>query len=205
MLPGLSGNGSPGRVALTFDDGPDEQSTPRFLDLLAARDVQATFFLLGVMCERYPSMSRRIVDAGHEVAVHSWDHGNHLWRSPRRVARDLGRTADLIETQSGVRPAWFRPPYGAVTPWGQLAARELGLQTVLWTAWGQDWKRGATASSVLSELLSGKVDGGTVLLHDSDCASKPGSWRATLGALPRLLDWCDSQGLQVGAVGARRR
>ena len=203
FLPTLNGHGAPGHVALTFDDGPDEQSTPRFVRLLADLDVKATFFLLGEMCERYPSMARRIVDGGHEVAVHSWDHRNHLRHLPgRRTADQLARTTDLIQAQSGVRPVWFRPPYGALTTAGLVAARELGLQTVLWTAWGQDWQRGLTPRKVLDEVTGGVVDGGTVLLHDSDCVSEPGSWRATLGALPMLVDCCQERGLEIGPVGA---
>ncbi len=203
LLPTLNGQGRPGHVALTFDDGPDEQSTPRFVDLLARLDVKATFFLLGMMCERYPSMARRLVDEGHEIAVHSWDHRNHLRLPPGTRTRDqLARTADLIEAQTGVRPQWFRPPYGALTTADLVAARSLGLQTVLWTAWGQDWQRDCTPASVLTEVLTGTVDGGTVLLHDSDCTSEPGSWRATLGALPGLVDWCHTRGLDLGTVGA---
>ena len=203
FFPTLNGLGSAGHVALTFDDGPDEQSTPRFLTVLRDLDVRATFFLLGEMCERYPSMARQIVDGGHEVAVHSWDHRNHLrnWPGPR--TRDqLARTTEIIEAQSGVRPTWFRPPYGALTAADLVAARELGLQTVLWTAWGQDWQRDLTPRQVLDEVVSGTLDGGTVLLHDSDCTSEPGSWRATLGALPLLVDWCRERDLVVGTVGA---
>jgi peptidoglycan/xylan/chitin deacetylase (PgdA/CDA1 family) len=202
FAPGLNGRGRDGHVALTFDDGPDAQSTPRFLDALATLDVRATFFLLGEMCLRYPDVSRRIVDEGHEVAVHSWDHRNHLRNLPgRRTADQLARTADLIEVQTGVRPAYFRPPYGALTTADLVVARQLGLRTVLWTAWGQDWQRGLAPSDVVDEVLRGDLDGGTVLLHDSDCTSEPGSWRATLGALPTLVERFRGQGLEVGTVG----
>ncbi len=198
----LNGHGRPGHVALTFDDGPDEQSTPRFLEVLARHDVRATFFLLGEMCLRYPTMAQRLVDEGHELAVHSFDHRNHLRHLPGRETYDqLARTADLVEAQSGVRPRWFRPPYGALTTADLVAARQLDLQTVLWTAWGQDWQRTCTPRSVLDEVLRGALDGGTVLLHDSDCTSEPGSWRATLGALPALIARCRDRDLEVGTVG----
>jgi peptidoglycan/xylan/chitin deacetylase (PgdA/CDA1 family) len=203
FAPALNGRGRSGHVALTFDDGPDAQSTPRFLDRLAELDVRATFFLLGEMCLRYPDVARRIVAEGHEVAVHSWDHRNHLRNLPgRRTADQLARTADLIEAQTGVRPEYFRPPYGALTTADLVVARRLGLRTVLWTAWGQDWQRGLTPSDVVEEVLRGELDGGTVLLHDSDCTSEPGSWRATLGALPQLVGTLREQGLEVGTVGS---
>jgi peptidoglycan/xylan/chitin deacetylase (PgdA/CDA1 family) len=203
LTPGLNGQGRSGHVALTFDDGPDEQSTPLFLDVLRALDVRATFFLLGEMCQRYPDAAKRLVDEGHEVAVHSWDHRNHLRHLPgRRTADQLSRTADIVEQQTGVRPAYFRPPYGALTAADVVAARRLGLRTVLWTAWGQDWQRDLRPSDVVDEVLRGHLDGGTVLLHDSDCTSEPGSWRATLGALPPLVAALREQGLDVGTVGS---
>lgn len=198
----LNGHGRSGHVALTFDDGPDAQSTPRFLEVLARHDVRATFFLLGEMCLQHPGTARRLVDEGHEVAVHSFDHRNHLRHSPRATYEQLARTADVVENQTGVRPRWFRPPYGALTTADLVAARQLELQTVLWTAWGQDWQRTCTPASVVAEVERGTLDGGTVLLHDSDCTSEPGSWRATLGALPELLARCRAQGLEVGTVGA---
>ena len=202
LAPRINGRGRDGHVALTFDDGPDAQSTPWFLDSLRALDVRATFFLLGEMCERYPDVAKRIVDEGHEVAVHSWDHRNHLRHPPGIRTRDqLARTADIIETQTGVRPTYFRPPYGALTTADLLEARRLGLRTVLWTAWGQDWQRDLTPADVVGEVLRGDLDGGTVLLHDSDCTSEPGSWRATLGALPTLVDSFRERGLEVGTVG----
>jgi peptidoglycan/xylan/chitin deacetylase (PgdA/CDA1 family) len=202
LTPGLNGRGRAGHVALTFDDGPDAQSTPRFLDALKALDVKATFFLLGEMCERYPDVARRLVDEGHEVAVHSWDHRNHLRNLPGgRTSDQLSRTAEIIEAQTGVRPEYFRPPYGALTAADLVAAKGLGLRTVLWTAWGQDWQRDLTPGDVLGEVLRGDLDGGTVLLHDSDCTSEPGSWRATLGALPQLVGTLRARGLEVGTVG----
>lgn len=205
LWPKINGRGRPGSVALTFDDGPDIWSTPRFLDRLAALDVRATFFLLGEMALRAPGLAARTLDEGHEVAVHSWDHRNHLRHSPRATYEQLARTADLLEAQTGQRPRYWRPPYGALTTAGIAAARSLGLDTVLWTSWGRDWRREATAATVLADVTAGLVDGGTVLLHDSDCTSEPGSWRATYAALPELLAWCRERGLEVGPLADHGR
>lgn len=202
LTPRLSGKGRAGHLALTFDDGPDIWSTPRFLDRLAELDVRATFFCLGEMAQRHPGLAARALGEGHEIAVHSWDHRNHLRHLPGRQTTDqLARTTDLLEAQTGVRPRYWRPPYGALTTAGLAAAASLGLQTVLWTAWGRDWRREATAHTVLADARSGVLDGGTLLLHDSDCTSEPGSWRATLAALPALLEHCRTHGLEVGPVG----
>jgi peptidoglycan/xylan/chitin deacetylase (PgdA/CDA1 family) len=202
LWPALSGVGTPGHVALTFDDGPDAASTPAFLALLGRRQVRATFFVLGEMVHRFPDVLRQVHDAGHEVAVHGWDHRSHLLHRPGRATTEqLERTVELIERTVGARPTFFRPPYGLLTTAGLLAASSCGLRPVLWTAWGEDWTATATAESVLRSVTSGAVDGGTVLLHDSDCTSAPRSWHATHRALPTLLDWCADRELTVGTLG----
>ncbi len=201
LWPAVAGVGRAGHLALTFDDGPDEASTPQFLELLAARDVRATFFVLGEMLVRFPDLGRRMRDAGHELAVHSWDHRSHLLRVPGPNTVDqLSRTADLAERVTGQRPVLFRPPYGVLTGGGVAAARAAGLRPLLWTSWGKDWTASATAQSVLRSVERGRLDGGTVLLHDSDCTSAPGAWRSAYGALPLLLDRCAERGLAVGPV-----
>ena len=80
------------------------------------------------------------------------------------------------------------------------AARRAGLRPVLWTAWGRDWRAEATADSVVADVLDGYVDGGTVLLHDSDSTSAPECWHAALGALPRLTDTRHARSLRVGPL-----
>jgi peptidoglycan/xylan/chitin deacetylase (PgdA/CDA1 family) len=200
LLPALAGVGRPDHVALTFDDGPDPDSTPRFLDVLERSGRRATFFVLGEMLRRHPEQARRIVAAGHEIAVHGWRHDNALRTPPGRVTAGLRRTVDLVTGLTGVRPLWYRPPYGVLSAEALLAARALGLRPVLWTAWGRDWTAAATPESVLATLRPDLRGGATVLLHDSDCTSSPGSWRSALGALPDLIGQCGAAGLRVGPL-----
>jgi peptidoglycan/xylan/chitin deacetylase (PgdA/CDA1 family) len=200
LLPALAGGGRPGHVALTFDDGPDPDSTPQFLRVLADHGVRATFFLLGAMLDRDPELGRQIVAAGHEIGVHGWHHSCLLWRTPAAVQGDLSRAQDLIRTATGVTPRWYRPPYGVLTTGGLRAARRLGLTPVLWTSWGRDWEAGATPASVRRTVVRRMSSGGTVLLHDSDCMSAPGSWRRTIAALPAVLETAHSRGLTVGPL-----
>lgn len=204
-LPALAGVGRPDHVALTFDDGPDRASTPHFLELLAGRGVSATFFLLGFMTERNPGLAAELVAAGHEVAVHGYEHVNLLRRTPAATCDDIRRAHDLIGEVSGQAPKYYRPPYGVLTAAAAHTAHKLGLSIVLWTAWGRDWKREATPTSV-HQTVRRHLDGGaTILLHDSDCTSAPLSWKSALGAVPRLLDECAVLGLAVGRLSAHER
>lgn len=200
VLPGLAARGADDHVALTFDDGPDLASTPRFLELLAARDVHATFFLLGSMAERAPSLVREIQAAGHEIGVHGWHHQSLLFRSPRATDQDLTRARDHLADLTGGQPTLLRPPYGVMTASAHRTARRLGLRPTLWTSWGEDWTARATPSSVYRQVTKDLHGGGTILLHDTDCTAKPGSWHATLGAVPLLLDHCQERGWEVGSL-----
>jgi peptidoglycan/xylan/chitin deacetylase (PgdA/CDA1 family) len=167
---------------------------------LRGLEVSATFFLLGEMLEHSPDLGRRLVDEGHEVAVHAWTHRSMLLRTPAGAYDELARTRDLIEQVTGSRPRFFRPPYGVLSSGALLAARRAGLQTVLWTGWGEDWSAKATAMSVLDTLDPDIAGGATLLLHDSDCTSAAGAWHSALGALPLVVERCRDLGCRVGPL-----
>jgi peptidoglycan/xylan/chitin deacetylase (PgdA/CDA1 family) len=200
LFPRLAGLGRPDHVALTFDDGPDPASTPAFLDLLAARRLHATFFLLGSMVARAPRLAAEIAAAGHEIAVHGWDHRYTILRGPGAVFSDLARASDAVSGATGARPRFFRPPYGVLSSGAVLAARRLELTPVLWSSWGREWAAGATPDSVFAAVVADLTGGATILLHDSDCTSPAGAASAALGALPWLLDECSARGLAVGTL-----
>ncbi|MFE9313053.1 polysaccharide deacetylase family protein [Streptomyces sp. NPDC088353] len=206
-FPGLAGTGRPDHVALTFDDGPDPHSTPRFLDELDRLHVRATFFVLGEEVARFPGLTRHIADRGHELAVHGWTHSRPWLPAPARDVRETARAARVVHDTTGLRPRWYRPPYGILTAGRWAAARRAGLRPVLWTAWGRDWTADATPASVRTTVTADLRGGGTILLHDTDHASAPDSWQATLGALPGLLRVCHDAGWSVGPLsehGLRR-
>jgi peptidoglycan/xylan/chitin deacetylase (PgdA/CDA1 family) len=199
-LPRLSGVGDPGHVALTFDDGPHPRSTPHFLRMLDDHGIRATFFVLGSELANAPSLGRDIVDAGHEIAVHGWEHRCLLQLGARATYEELARTRNLIEDVTGQRPRWLRAPYGVFSTPALVAARRLGLAPVLWTCWGFDWTARSTGHSVLKTVTRGLRGGGTILLHDSDVAASSGAWQATLEALPPLFALCHRQGLRLGPL-----
>jgi peptidoglycan/xylan/chitin deacetylase (PgdA/CDA1 family) len=200
LLPGLEGRGRSDHVALTFDDGPDPQSTPAILQALASVDVRATFFVLGSMMDRSGDLMAETAELGHDVGVHGWDHGAQVLRGPMRVRGDLLRTQTMIQDLTGIKPAFYRPPYGKLTASSLWAANYLGLRTVLWSAWGEDWTEAATGASALETLRPDLLGGATILLHDSDCQSVPGSWRAALECLAPLVEELRRQGLKVGPM-----
>ncbi|WP_328291703.1 polysaccharide deacetylase family protein [Kineococcus sp. NBC_00420] len=183
--PALTGRGRPGGIALTFDDGPDPEGTPAVLTALAALGWKATFFMLGRQVRRYPQVARSVVTEGHEVAIHGDEHRNHLTRSPAWIHRDLARACGEVRAVTGTSPRWFRPPYGVLSAGSLHAAATFGLTPVLWTSWGRDWEV-TTAPRILQIITRDLADRGTVLLHDSDCTSTAGSWRATAETLPLL-------------------
>jgi peptidoglycan/xylan/chitin deacetylase (PgdA/CDA1 family) len=199
-LRALSGQTAAGHVALTFDDGPDPASTPQVLAALDELDVRATFFVLGTRLHEHPDVGRRIVDAGHELAVHGWTHRRHLLRAPTAIFADLRRCAETIDTLTGHRPLFWRPPNGIPTGAGLLAARRLGLRPVLWTADGLDWRHDATSDSIRDRIESRLAPGGVILLHDSDALCVPGTWRRAIDAVPDIVARCRENGWAVGPL-----
>jgi peptidoglycan/xylan/chitin deacetylase (PgdA/CDA1 family) len=200
VCPVLAGLGRPGSMALTFDDGPDPDGTPAVLDALDRLGWTATFFMLGEQVQLYPEVAAQVIAGGHEAAVHGFSHRNHLARGPGDVYRDVTHAAEVVTAATGVRPTWFRPPYGVLTLGSLVAARRVRLRPVLWTAWGRDWETGSPAR--VADIITRQLrPGGTVLLHDSDCATRmAGSWQSTVRALPRLAELADQLGCTVGPL-----
>jgi peptidoglycan-N-acetylglucosamine deacetylase len=195
----LSGLSSSNHIALTFDDGPDLDSTPRFLRLLDMLGVRATFFVLGRHLGD-GGLIREMASAGHGIGVHGWDHRPVALHTPRALRDGLVRTRREIEDATGAPVCWYRPPYGLITPAVGWAGRRAGLRTILWSAWGRDWERRATPTSVIQRVTAQLQPGGTVLLHDSDRTSAPGSWHTTLVATECLVNLWLAEGLQVGGL-----
>ena len=187
-------------VALTFDDGPHADGTPAVLDELARRDARATFFLVGEQVVRHREIARRIVDGGHEVAVHGFAHTLLLRRRVRDVAEDYDRAIAAIADATGVEPTLYRPPYGVFSSGALSEVRRRGWRPQLWSAWGWDWTRRATPESIARLATRRLRPGDVVLLHDSDAYSSADSWRSTAAAVPAVLDAIAVLGVPAVAV-----
>jgi peptidoglycan/xylan/chitin deacetylase (PgdA/CDA1 family) len=184
-------------VALTFDDGPHAQGTPAVLDILAARDVRATFFLVGEQVLRNPALAAEIVAAGHTIGLHCHRHRNLLRLAPWQVREDVACAQTAIEDATGLSPALYRPPYGILNATALRLAQRAGRRTLLWSQWGRDWQARATPESILARITDGVGEGSVLLLHDADDYSAPGSWRRTALALPGVVDALAELGLQT--------
>jgi peptidoglycan-N-acetylglucosamine deacetylase len=182
--------------ALTFDDGPHARGTPAMLDILGRAGVTATFFLVGEQVQRDPALAREVRDRGHAIALHCHRHRNLLRLTPRQVREDILRALEQIESATGVSPGIYRPPYGILNSAALSFARGRGWRTLLWSHWGRDWERRATAESIAARVTKGAGEGSVLLLHDADDYAAPGSWRRTVAALPRVLATLAGRGLQ---------
>lgn len=177
------------RVALTFDDGPDEM-TPQYLDMLDRLAVRATFFLIGTACERRPEAVREIVARGHEVASHGHTHKIFPSLSAGALSAELAKVAELIPPTER-RRALLRPPRGAVSPRSLLRCAAAGYTTVLWSLDSDDC-RTTSADEVVAGVRAARA-GEIVLLHEGQ------QW--TLDALPAIVASLRSAGLSPVTVG----
>jgi peptidoglycan/xylan/chitin deacetylase (PgdA/CDA1 family) len=182
---------------LTFDDGPHREGTPAVLEVLAARGVRATFFLVGEQVARNPALAAEIVAAGHGIGLHCDRHRSQLRLGPRAVREDIMRGAARIEETTGRPIERYRPPYGIFNAAALALVRTNGWRPLLWTHWGRDWEARATPDSIVAKLVGGAVgEGSVLLLHDADDYSAEGSWRRTAAALPRVLAELEGRGMQ---------
>ena len=174
-------------VALTFDDGPHPEGTPMILELLARHRATATFFVVGEQVRRRPALLRRIREQGHQVALHGDRHRLQLRIGREAVRDDLRRGTGAIEDALGESPRWHRPPYGVYSPSGLAAARAAGLQPLLWSRWGKDWRRLTTPELIARRAMRGLLPGDVILLHDADFYSSRGSYLRTAAAVEIIL------------------
>lgn len=192
----------PGRaVALTFDDGPNPDATPLILDALAARNVKATFFILGRHAEQWPDLVKRVADEGHAIGNHGYYHRKLHFKSPAYVRRDLELGTQAIEHAAHVHPTVFRAPHGFRSPWVTRIARSLGQRTVGWSlgVWDSD-RPGVDA--IADRTVNGARPGSILLLHDGDGYDPRGDRVQTARAVPLIVDRLLAKGYRFERVDA---
>lgn len=185
-----------GEWALTIDDGPDPELTPRVLDLLEAHGARASFFCIAERAARHPGLVRDIVARGHEVHNHSHHHRHHFsLMGPRAMAREIEGAQALLADLTGVRPSCFRAPAGLRNPFLDPVLHAQDLNLVSWTRRGYD-TREADPQRVLARLGRGLAGGDILLLHDGHAARAADGRPGVLAVLPALLQQAAACGLR---------
>ncbi len=175
-------------VVLTFDDGPDPVWTPKVLDVLKKHDAHAVFFVTGTMTSRYPDLVRRMVDEGHEVGLHTFNHPDLALQSKNRIDWELSQNQLAITGAAGIRTSLFRPPYSSQSaamdnntwPVTQYIG-DRGYITVVNTHDTEDWAKPGV-DEIIRRAIPERGEGGIVLMHDSG-----GERHQTVQALDRML------------------
>jgi peptidoglycan/xylan/chitin deacetylase (PgdA/CDA1 family) len=193
-LPGPAADA--GGVAITIDDGPDAQVTPRVLALLEAHHARATFFCVGELVERHAALARDIVSRGHAIENHSHHHpAAFSLLGPAGMAAEIGRAQDCITQVTGESPRFFRAPAGLRNPFLEPVLSRMQLQLASWTRRGFDTVTG-DADAVYRRLASPLQGGDILILHDRNGARDRGGEPVILSVLPRLLDSLQAAGLE---------
>lgn len=174
-------------VALTFDDGPNPELTPKLLDLLAAHHAKATFFVIGKRVVQYPQIFLREVQEGHEIGNHSWSHARLLEISDAAVREELQKADAVIRNVTGASPVLMRPPGGALSVrQAQWIEREFGYRTILWDVHGFDWIRPPPPPEAISNRIVKEVHPGAVVVcHDT--------LPTTIEAVPAILSQLEAR------------
>lgn len=189
-----NGPGTRREVALTFDDAPDANFTPKILDILKNKGVKATFFVVGWRVEAYPDIVKRIVAEGHILGNHSYNHANFPKLKDDAFHEQIIKTDRLIEKFTGFTPNIVRPPYGNVT---ERQVQWLVTQKkiiVNWNVDSLDWK-GLKAEQVATNVLTHVKSGSIILQHSG--TGTGGDLSGTANALPKMIDELKNEGFKL--------
>ncbi|WP_397538902.1 polysaccharide deacetylase family protein [Rummeliibacillus pycnus] len=156
---------SSGKIAITFDDGPNPIYTPVVLDVLKKYDVQATFFVHGSKAAMHPELLLRMQREGHLIGIHNYVHRANWLMSPWGVKKQLDQSSKIIEGITGTKPIYYRPPWGLVNLFYPTLLKDYKI--ILWSVMARDWKSVGGSERIKNELLTKIKKGDIILLHDN--------------------------------------
>jgi peptidoglycan-N-acetylglucosamine deacetylase len=189
-----------GEVALTIDDGPDPEVTPKVLRLLNDLKTRATFFCIGSQAKAHPNLVKEIIACGHSVQNHTHTHPHHFsLMGPKAMREEITRAQDLLADITGRLPQFFRPPAGLRNPFLAPVLHHLNLQHVSWTRRGFD-TRETNPERVASRLIHNLAAGDIMLLHDRHAARDASGAAVILKVLPSLVEACERRDLTGGVL-----
>jgi peptidoglycan/xylan/chitin deacetylase (PgdA/CDA1 family) len=173
-------------LALTIDDGPDPEWTPKVLEVLREHHVTATFFMIGSSAAAHPDVVRSVAAGGHAIASHTWSHRNLPRLSPAAARTEIERGLDAVTSAAGgVRPSLFRAPYGNWSPVVFAACAELAQRPIAWDVDPRDWDTPGT-SRIVSRVLAQTGPRSIILNHDGG-GNRAQTVAALRSYLPQLL------------------
>lgn len=175
-------------VALTFDDGPSTETTPKLLDILREKDVLATFFVLGSQARNHPDIIKRVEREHHEVASHTMYHQNLVRISNAAAASDINEAKTTLKDILGHYPTYTRPPYGNIN---DTVRTTTGTPLILWSVDSEDW-RSKDPNSIIQVSISEVHDGAIILMHDI--------YPTTVDAVPALIDTLRQNGYEFTTI-----
>jgi peptidoglycan/xylan/chitin deacetylase (PgdA/CDA1 family) len=179
-------------IAITFDDGPNAELTPKLLDMLKERGIKATFFVVGRNVEEYPGIVARMATEGHEVANHSWSHPALTKLGVESFRKQIENTNEAIAKATGKRPVLMRPPYGATSvSLNKRLNDQFGLKVILWSVDPLDWKY-RNSNRVYNAIIQNTRPGSIILAHDIHAT--------TVAAMPATLDALLAKGYKFATV-----
>jgi peptidoglycan/xylan/chitin deacetylase (PgdA/CDA1 family) len=196
---------NPDEIALTYDDGPNDDATERLLEVLARHQIHATFFLIGNFARQRPVLVRSIAAAGHIVGNHTMTHPWLSWQSSARIRQELAGCNAVLEDTLGAPVRFFRAPHGARRPIVLRTARELGLTAVQWNITAFDWNP-ISAEEILGNVTRGiernrsRKRASNVLLHDGGHLGIGQPRLPSVEATRRLLDHYKPAGMKFVTV-----
>jgi peptidoglycan-N-acetylglucosamine deacetylase len=187
-------------IALTIDDGPHPQITPRVLDLLDQAQAKASFFCVGKQVLKYPSIAQEIVRRGHRIENHSFAHRHYFsMMGIRSLHKEIDQAQKAIQGVTGYNPHYFRAPAGLRSPLLDPVLQRLDLKLVSWTRRGFDTVC-HQPSTILDRLQNNMAAGDILLLHDGNSAMTPSGQPIILEVLPLLLLHLKQSGLHSVAL-----
>lgn len=202
-------------VALTFDDGPSPEWTPKILEALKSAKVKATFFMLGNHVEKYPEIAKLVAEEGHEIGNHTYDHHVLLYYKTEELRKEIKETERVIKQVTGTDTKYFRPPKAWLNPQEKQEIKDMGYKIILWTINSKDWVT-FDDKYIVRYIVKHISPGDIILFHDSGgvFGTEGGNRQETVKAIPRLAEKLRERGyrfatiselLEIGSKDAHKR
>jgi peptidoglycan-N-acetylglucosamine deacetylase len=183
------------QIALTIDDGPDPEVTPKVLAILEQHQVKATFFCIGDKAQLHPELCQEIIRRGHAIENHTQHHRHHFsLLGPNGFTKEIQAAQNTLTAITGQRPLFFRAPAGLRNPFLDAVLKKLNLTLASWSVRGFDTKN-SNAEKIKTKLIGHLKAGTILLLHDGNAARSHQGTPVILEVLPDLLSAAKTQGL----------